>query len=75
MHGENEFLMLDGVLVSITRAMKEREERRGVWQRRIEKFAYADPVLRKSLAELEMCKKILSRTIQQSGCVLLISYL
>ena len=59
MHEENEFLMLDGVLLSIT-SHKERErerEREGdAYQRRIEKFAYAGSVLR-SLAGLEMCKK------------------
>lgn len=66
MHEENEFLMLDGVLVSITRARErerktERERERGEGEggrdrkrqgqitciRRIEKFAYAEPVLRR----------------------------
>ena len=68
MHGENEFLMLDGVLVSITshgkRREREREREREKDKGRgeytgvgIEKFAYAEPALRKSLAGLEMCKK------------------
>lgn len=66
MHEENEFLMLDGVLVSITRARererkierergegevdrdrKRQREREITCIRRIEKFAYAELVLRR----------------------------